>query len=317
MTAVLTPGSPEWVAERRTGLGGTDMPKILGVSRFGGPMDVFLEKRGLTAPLIETEAMTWGKLLEDPVAREYARKVGRSVRRAADFLRHPEYPFLFSNIDRWSLKRGTPVRVLEVKTAGEFMSKDYGEEGSDQVPPDYLIQVMHYLSVTGKDVGDLAVLIGGQRHRVFTIERDRELIEGMTEIANDFWEATKQGEPPELDSSEGTALYLAHAFADKGTERPMDDDLARLATMDLALKAGIDERTKERETVRNQIRGLMGDNRWAEGLGVRVVYSAVKGRSTVQWDRLLEARGIPQSVVEEFTAVGAPTRALTVTSREV
>ena len=120
----LIPGSPEWIAERRTGLGGTDLPKILGVSRFGGPMDVFMEKQGLTAPLIETEAMRWGSILEEPVAQEYARKSGRKVRHAAGFLRHPAYQWAYANLDRWSLKRGTAKRVLECKTGGEFTKKD-------------------------------------------------------------------------------------------------------------------------------------------------------------------------------------------------
>jgi putative phage-type endonuclease len=311
----LEPGSPEWIALRRTGLGGTDLPKILGVSRFGGPMSVFMEKQGLTAPLIETEAMEWGKLLEEPVARKYALKSGRKVRRAAGFIRHPAYNWLYANVDRWSDQRGTARRVLECKTAGEFNAKDFGEPGSDQVPPDYLLQVMHYLNVTGKDVADLAVLIGGQKHRVFTIERDAELIERMTEIAFEFWTNKEAGIPPEIDGSEGSSLYLSYKYRDTGVERPMDDDLAMLATKYAALKAQTKDVADEITLTGNLIRDLMGNGRWAEGLGVRVVYSEVKGRSTVQWDEIVKARSIPQAVIEEWTNVGAPTRALTVTMK--
>jgi len=60
---------------------------------------------------------------------------------------------------------------------------------------------------------------------------------------------------------------------------------------------------------------VMGDARWAEGSGVRVVYSEVKGRSTVQWAEIAKLRAIPQAVIEEWTKVGAPTRALTVTMK--
>jgi putative phage-type endonuclease len=310
-----TVGSPEWMAERRTGLGGTDIPKILGVSRFGGPMDVFMEKMGLTAPLIETEAMRWGTILEEPVAREYAFKTGRKVSRAAGFLRHPAYGFLYANLDRWSDKKGTPRRVYEGKTAGEFAAKDFGEEYTDQVPPDYLLQTMHYLAVTGKDTADLAVLVGGQKHRVYTIERDEELIAGMLEVAEKFWRDKEQGLPPEVDGSEGTSLYLAHKYRDTGIERPMDDDLALLATHYADLKATEKANKVEQGTVGNKIRDLMGDARWAEGFGVRVLYSEVKGRTTVRWDELVKARSIPPAVVAEFTDVGAPTRALTVTMK--
>jgi putative phage-type endonuclease len=311
----LVVGSPEWLAERRTGLGGTDLPKILGVSRFGGPMDVFMEKQGLTAPLIQTEAMEWGNLLEDPVARKYAAKTGRKVRHAADFLRHPDFPFLYANLDRWSDKPGTPRRVLEVKTSGEFAAKDFGEEGTDQVPPDYLLQAMHYLSVTGKDIADLAVLIGGQKHRIYTIERDDELIRGMLEVAEKFWRDTEQGIPPEIDGSEGSSLYLTHKYRDEGTERPMDDDLALTATRYADLKAQAKEREVEIGTVGNKLRDLMGNARWAEGSGVRVLYSERRGATTVKWDQLVKSLDIDPSVVAEFTATGEPTRALTVTMK--
>ena len=311
----LEVGSPEWTARRRQGIGGSDIAKILRVSRFGGPMDCFMEKSGLTAPLIETSAMRWGKLLEGPVAEEYALKTGRKIRRGADFLTHPAYEWAFANIDRWSLKRGTPKRVLEVKTTSPFGAKEFGEPGSDQVPADYLLQVMWYLTVTGVEVADLAVLIGGQKHEVYTIERDPVLIESMIDQAHTFWSNLKAGIPPEIDGSEGSSAYLAHVYRDQGTERPMDDQLARFALQYASLKAIEKDNKAQQDLVGNWIRDLMGNARWAEGEGVRVLYSEVKGRRTVDWPALVAARNIPQAVVEEFTRVGDPTRSLTVTPK--
>jgi len=308
-------GSAEWIAERRTGLGGTDLPKILGVSRFGGPMDVYMDKAGLTAPIIESEAMRWGTILEQPVALEYAHKTGRKVSRAAGFLRHPVAPYLYANIDRWSDKKGTPRKVLEVKTSGEFAAKDFGEEYTDQVPADYLVQVMHYLNVTGKDEADLAVLVGGQKHRIYTIPRDDELIRGMDEVAWQFWSDKEQGIPPDIDGSEGSSLYLAHKYKDTGVELPMDDALAMLATRYAALKADVKARTAEIDLVGNQLRSLMGDARWSEGAGVRVLYAERAGPTKVNWEGLVKALPIPVDVIEKYTTIGAPTRALTVTMK--
>ena len=314
MTALVV-GSPEWIAERRTGLFGTDLPKILGVSRFGGSMDVFMDKMALTAPLVETPAMKWGRLLEEPVAREYAITSGRKVRRAAGMLRHPAYKFLGANIDRWSDKPGTPRRVLEVKTSGEFSAKEFGQPGTDQVPPDYLVQTMHYLSVTGKDTADLAVLIGGQKDHTYTIERDDDLIREMIEVATKFWSDTQQGIPPDIDGSEGSALFLAHKFADTGVELPMTDDLAMLATAYAALKSDVKAREAEIALTGNQIRALMGDARWAEGSGVRVVYSERKGATTVRWAEMVATLPVPPTLIEEFSSTGDPTRSLTVTMK--
>lgn len=298
---------------RRTGLGGTDVARILGLSRFGGPMNVFLEKRGQTAPLIETEPMKWGKLLEEPIAQEYAQKSGRKVRRAAAFLRHPTYDVFYANIDRWSLLRGTPKRVLECKTTSVFTADDFGEEGTDQVPADYLVQTMHYMAVTDTVIADLAVLIGGNKHRVYTIPRDEELIADMREQSLAFWDDTQRGIPPDIDGSAASDAYLRKTYRDKGTERPMTADLASLGTMYQGLAEEIKENEARRKAIGNEIRDLMGDHRWAEGEGVKVVYAERAGARRVDWPALAKAQRIPEALIEEFVGHDEPIRALTVT----
>jgi putative phage-type endonuclease len=308
----ILPSDPE---VRATGYGGTDVARILGLSRFGGGMDVYLEKRRLTAPLIETEPMRWGKILEEPIAREYAEKTGRKVRRAASFLRHPDHFKFYANIDRWSLQGGTPKRVLEVKTTSVFTADDFGEEHTDQVPGDYLAQCLWYLYVTGAEQADLAVLIGGNKHRVYEIPRDEELIAEMVEATLAFDADTEQGIPPDVDGSEGSDAYLKKTYRDKGTERPMDSYLASLATSYQGLHELIKEHEADRKTIGNEIRDLMGDHRWAEGEGVKIVYGERAGARSVKWDAIAKAQRIPESVIEEFTEQAEPTRALTVTIR--
>ena len=119
---------------RATLLGGSDMARILGLSRFGGPMDAWMEKRRLSAPLVETAPMRWGKLLEEPIAHEYATVTGRRVTRWSKTIRHPQYPFLGAHIDRKAKGKDEPTRILECKTAGTFMVSDFGEPGTDEVP---------------------------------------------------------------------------------------------------------------------------------------------------------------------------------------
>lgn len=298
---------------RKTGLGGTDMARLLGMSRFGGPMDVYMEKRGMSAPLIETEPMKWGKILEEPVAQEYARKSGRKVRRAAAFLRHPVYPQLFANLDRWSLKAGTPKRVLECKTSSVFTADDFGEEFTDQVPDDYLVQVMHYMVVTDTETADLAVLIGGNKHRVYTIQRDGELVDAMLAEGLKFWDDTQRGIPPAMDGSPAAAEYLRKTYRDKGTERHMTPDLANMAMTYEHLRLSIKELEEQRAAIGNGIRELMGDDHWAEGEGVKVVYGERLGSTRTDWPAVIAAATIPEGLIEKFTTRGEPVRTLTVT----
>ena len=50
-----------------------------------------------------------------------------------------------------------------------------GEPGTDEIPDYYMTQVQHYLAVTGVKTADVAVLIGGNDFRIYTIEADEEL----------------------------------------------------------------------------------------------------------------------------------------------
>lgn len=300
---------------RRTGLGGTDVARILGLSRFGGPMDVYLEKIGQAAPLIETEPMRWGKLLEDPIAREYAEKTGRKVRRAAAFLRHPAVPHFYANIDRWSVQRDTPKRVLECKTTSVFNAEDFGEEYTDQVPGDYLVQAAWYAYLTDSEQADLAVLIGGNKHRVFHIPRDADLEADMVERAQAFWDDTQGGIPPPIDGSEAADTYLRKTYRDRGTERPMDDELARLAYEYKAASESFKAFEAQKKLLANQIGDLMGNDRWAEGQGIRVVYGERQAPARTDWAKLVEVQKIDPAIVAAYTIRGEPIRFPTVTVR--
>ncbi len=89
----------------------------------------------------------------------------------------------------FSLKNGklTTDQGLECKTASEYLSKLFGEEGTDQIPDYYLTQCLWYMKLTGFQVWHLAVLIGGNKFRMYRIERDDDLIESIFKQVKAFW----------------------------------------------------------------------------------------------------------------------------------
>ncbi|MCP5109945.1 MAG: hypothetical protein GY953_03825, partial [bacterium] len=62
---------------RRTALGSSDIPAILGVSPWAAPKDIWLEKVKDAAPREANEWMEQGNLLEDAVLDWAATKLGR------------------------------------------------------------------------------------------------------------------------------------------------------------------------------------------------------------------------------------------------
>jgi len=65
-----------WLEMRRTGLGGSDAAAALGLNRYSSPYKLFCEKLGLVPDFVGNERTRWGKLLEDVVANEAARRLG-------------------------------------------------------------------------------------------------------------------------------------------------------------------------------------------------------------------------------------------------
>src|SRR5512138_2400103 len=86
--------------DRKTGLGGSDSPVVLGVSPFTTRKELWLEKMGLSEPKEESPAMRRGNFLEEPVAQLYQKVTGRQVEVVKQRLIHPQHPFIYAHIDR-------------------------------------------------------------------------------------------------------------------------------------------------------------------------------------------------------------------------
>lgn len=178
----------EWLAERRLGIGGSDAAAVCGLSPWRSRVQVYLDKLGLVEDTEETERMRWGNLLEDVIAREYAEREGVKVQRRRQSIAHPEHHWMRANIDRAIVGQASGVGILECKNVDRFAAKEFGEAGTDAVPEYYLLQVVHYMAVTGYGWGRLAALIGGNELRVYEIPRDDELIGNLIEVERRFWE---------------------------------------------------------------------------------------------------------------------------------
>lgn len=66
----------DWLAERRKGIGGSDIATILGLNKWKSPLQLFLEKTGKVQAedLSDKEVIYWGNVLEDVVAKEFEKK---------------------------------------------------------------------------------------------------------------------------------------------------------------------------------------------------------------------------------------------------
>lgn len=191
----------EWLLSRQLGLGGSDIAGILGISPWSTPLDVW-ESKVLPLPEEEeqTESMEVGGLIEDFIAQLFTHRTGKKVERRNKTYVHPEHAFCIANIDRYVVGERAG---LECKNTCEWMSENFGEEYTDQIPLYYLTQVMWYMEVTGYRHWYVAAFIGGNRIRVYRVDYKEEIAKGLVNQAVKFWNnhvITKvQPDPVNLD----------------------------------------------------------------------------------------------------------------------
>ena len=182
----------EWLEERRSGIGGSDVAPILGMSKWSTPYSVYADKRGELAPQPENIDMLIGTLFEPWLFASYKTITGVAIRKSHKILRDKEFPFMLANVD--ALHKD---RVVEFKTARN--SDDWGQPGTDQVPQAYLLQCQHYMRVTGKQVCDLGVLFKDSRTPeliLYEIKRDDDLLALVVPKLVEFWQCVQDGIPP-------------------------------------------------------------------------------------------------------------------------
>ncbi|KGS74832.1 putative phage-type endonuclease domain protein [Burkholderia pseudomallei MSHR7500] len=280
----------DWLAVRRTGIGGSDAAAAVGLNPYMSALELWLDKTGRADGLPRpdpgdtTSPTYWGTLLEPIVAASYTKQTGNRVRRVNAVLRHPSIPFMLANIDREIV--GAPdVQILECKTAGEFGARLWREG----VPEYVQIQVQHQLAVTGKTAAHVAVLLCGQALEVHRIDRDDALIGRLVELEARFWRFVETDTPPPADGSESADRALRHLYPGNGETVDFSDDhrLSSVFADLIAVRAEIETRQQLEAQFKQAIQEAMGDANRAVFQTGSVSFKRSKDSSTVDLERLL------------------------------
>lgn len=236
-TALKSKNRQEWLDIRRKGIGGSDISAILGLNKYASALDIYNDKLGLAPEKEENEAMYFGSILEDVVAKEFQERTGMKVQKLNATLCVGDDGWMRANIDRAVVNpeiagnvrakavEGTDLiittdTILECKTAGirsahlwgpsQELEIVTGEVTSEhEIPLPYELQVQWYMAVTGAKRAYVAVLIGGQEFRCYKVDRNDQLIEHIMDAAAHFWNANVGCQlPPEPQTAKDVqALY--------------------------------------------------------------------------------------------------------------
>jgi len=196
----------EWLARRREGIGSSDVAAILGVADKATALHVYRDKRGELVDK-DNEYALWGRVLEEPVAREWARR-NRSVVQRVGLVAYVGEPWALATLDRRVAecpldRTARQACALEVKTRNAFVANRWRAD----VPDDVLAQVTWQMQVTGYDHIHVAVLIGGNDYRQTTVRRDMAIAGYMVgEVKRFRDEHLLPGVPPPHDPTKADAV---------------------------------------------------------------------------------------------------------------
>jgi putative phage-type endonuclease len=250
----------DFSVDRTKYIGGSDIGAILGLSRFKTPLEVWMEKTGKEVKKVDSLPLRFGSFAESFVASEYSRSTGFELLHDESAHIHSSYSYMSAHIDRFVINDNSsaPTRILECKTANPFLSGEWGEQRSDEVPMSYLCQCVWYMAITGIDKTDLAVLFGNSDFRIYEIARDKALEAIVIEKAITFWnDYVLKDLPPPAVSIAGCQSLFSKGNPDKSIEATLE--MLELTKRLHLINSEIEVREEEVLSIKQTIMSQMGE----------------------------------------------------------
>ncbi len=196
-----------WLNHRAMGVGGSDMSAILGISHYATPLDIWLSKTGRNNPeKKDSWAIRKGNRLEGEL-RQWFKDTHQDMECYDGTnlsLASRQYPHMLASLDGYLYDPSAEsFGVLECKTANSYRAQDWrDEDGSPCIPDYYLVQVQHYLAVTGWQWGYVIADTSGVEPLIIRFERDEEDIAVIVKAATEFWRFVESGQMPALSNAD-------------------------------------------------------------------------------------------------------------------
>ena len=284
-TVVKTAGlsREEWLNYRTQGIGGSDVSILAGINPFKSVYQLWLEKTGQTEPeQTDNEAAHFGALLEPVVRREFMERTGIKVRQKHMLLQSEEYPFMLADLDG-VIKENGELAIFEAKTASAYKK----EVWENEVPAPYILQVQHYMAVTGAQKAYVAALVGGNSFFYHAVKRDNEMIGKIIAMEKYFWEThVLGGVEPVPDGSKATTEYFNTKFGkSNGREIALPEEALPVCEEYERLSGQLKELENAKNAAANQLKNYLKEAE-AGTVGDRRITWKQISRSTVDAKRL-------------------------------
>lgn len=298
-------------ASHKEAIGCSKIAQVLGISRWGTPYDLWAQYTG-RAPwpdLSNDLRVAIGEPMEAVLQPFVEARLGGKLRRDRKEYRHPALPMV-GHVD-FRLNReaeaviqalGAPSRerpILDMKTSlGFAASRRFGEDGSDELDSDVLLQMHGYLLLTGSALAYVAALVPGPELKIYSVQADSEMQDLIEEGIERFWWHVTSDTPPEARSeADARRIWPRHT---EGKVLEADADTTAALRQLASLKAQIRTLEKQEQAVKNELMPMLADYEAVMAGGVSLcTYKANKDSQRTDWHLLAEEEFLPSLPAEE------------------
>lgn len=302
-------------AERRTGVGGSDIAALFGLSPYKTAYELYLEKLGVDEPEVETLEdyirKERGNYLEAFVCHIYEKKTGNKFKAKGDVptKTHPQYPYMRANVDG-ILENGA---LFEAKTCSIFAMKDWGVQGTGQIPKQHVLQVAYYAFIYDAPYVDVEVLSESGCFS-YRYTRHPQLEELIKNKVIDFWEnhVLKEIPPVAMAVSDINHMY-PETVADSA--KVIIDEIKFHWEIYLQTKERMKELEKEAEKSKIEIMKFMEDSEYlVDSRQHRLAsFKYMCGRANLAIQKLKTEE---PEIYHKYATIGKPIRTFRIIEKE-
>ena len=301
-------------------IGGSDIAAILGLSRWKSAHSLYLHLIGELLPQEDNNAMERGRKLESVIAHIFAANHEEFWLEKCGIVEDSNYPFLIGSPDRvicdsscHDVCPGKTVSGLEIKTADISKANEWGDEGTDEIPIEYLIQCQWCAGLLGVPDWHLAVGFakpGSKKivaYREYYIESNQERFEAMKQLAIDFWNdhVVPKVAPEVTEADAETVRYYRTKYPQHMPDRwaYSDAEIDRLAAEYMLAAKNLTVSDMQVKTMKIKLIAAIGENEGLKTASGNFTYRTTKPTRRVDWEGAARSLGINETdeVVKNFT----------------
>lgn len=256
------PNDPAWHEARRTFIGASDAPAVLGISPWATPLDVWADKLNLGQRFEGNLSTDMGHALEELIAQTWCKGSGKTLIAPKATVRHYDHPHIAASVDREVSDPGD-YELVECKYVGPNVAWQW----RNGVPVYVQAQCQVQMAVTGAKRVHVAALIVDYGPQFFTavIERDDAVIDEIVGRLNQFWaEHIETQQRPDIDLAWNAhkvsdALARIYATPEPGAAVRLPSALGELIAQRKHTKALVKDLEGQLEQIDNELRAALGD----------------------------------------------------------